>query len=174
MKKQLLPSIALGIFLSLSAAASANPIRAISDAAALQKSDPFGSLASTEKSDPAQPNGPYRNRLAGDSSHEMGARWSWVDQKSKIEVMVFTSTAAVNNAVTLMNGNGGSLSFASFGRVPFYQVLSLTSQSATNSLTQTTSRPTASLPEPATLTLLGAGLAALAAGLRRRTKKPTK
>lgn len=174
MKKQLLPGIVLGIVLSWSAAVYANPIRDTSDAAALQKSDQFGSPASAEKTDPAQPNGPYRNRLAGDSSHDMGARWSWADQKNKMEVMAFTSTAAVNNAATLMSSSGGSLSFASFGRVPFYQVLTLTNQVATNSLTQTTSSPTASLPEPATLTLLGAGLAALAAGLRKKNKKPNK
>ncbi len=174
MKKQLLPGIALGIFLSLSGAVCANSVRDTSDAAALQKAEQSSSSLTLEKSDPTQPNGPYQDRLASDSSHDLGARWSWVDRNNNTEVMAFTSTAAANNAATLMNGSGGSLSFATFGRVPFYQVLTLTNQAATNSLTQSTPRPTASLPEPATLTLLGAGLAALATGLRKKNKKHNK
>jgi hypothetical protein len=171
MKKQLLPGIALSIFLSLNVAVCANSVRDTSDAAAIQKAEQSGSSLTLEKSEPAQPAGPYQDRLASDSSHDMGARWSWVDRNGNTELMAFTSTAAANNAATLMNNNGGSLSFASFGRVPF---LTLTNQVTTNSLTQSTSNPTASLPEPATLTLLGAGLAALAAGLRKKNKNHNK
>ena len=169
MKKHLLPGAALSISLLLSGVVYANSVRATSDSAALQKAEQPGSPAKLEKSNPAQPNGPSQDRLAGASPHDAGARWSWTDQNSKTEVMAFTSTAAANNAATLMSGSG-SLSFATFGRVPFYQILTLTDQRAANSLTQ--SAPTASLPEPATLTLLGVGLAALATGLRKKAKKP--
>ncbi len=174
MKKQLWPGVALCIFLSLSGAVCANSVRATSDAAALSKTEQPGSPVQLEKANPTPSDGPFRDRLASTSSHDLGARWSAVTQNGKTDVMAFTSTAAANNAATLMSSSGESLSFASFGRVPFYQVLTLTNQVAINSLIPSSSGPTASLPEPATLTLLGAGLAALAAGLRKKTKKPGK
>ncbi len=174
MKKHLLTGVLLSLSLSLSGAVYANSVRDISDTAALQKTEPLSSPASLEKAAPSKPNGPYLDRLASDSSHDMGARWSSVDQKTNTEIMAFTSTFAANNAAKLMGGNGNALSFANFGRVPFYQVLGATGEITTNATSQTTSRQVASIPEPMTLTLLGTGLAALAARLRKRNKTSDK
>lgn len=161
MKKQMLVGVALGISLSLSSAVYANSVRADT---ALQNPEQPG--IQLETSAPAQP-----NRLAGEASHDVGARWSWVDRNGKTEIMAFTSTAAAQNAATLMNRSGESLSFANFGRVPFYQMLTVNNLVTPSSSTPSAPRPMASLPEPTTLTLLGAGLAALAAGIRRKNKK---
>ncbi len=171
MKKQMLLGVALSSFLSLSGAVYANSVRNTADTVALNKSEQPGSPTNPEKPDRGQLPGSSLNRLVSESAHELGARWSWVDLTGKTEVMAFTSTAAANTAATLMNDRGGALSFASFGRVPFYQLLTLTNPVVTNSPNQSSARPSASIPEPTTLTLLGAGLAALAAGLRKKNKR---
>ncbi|MBL8207205.1 MAG: PEP-CTERM sorting domain-containing protein [Blastocatellia bacterium] len=165
MKKQLW----LGAVFSLSllfSASYANSVRETSGTAGIQKAEPTISLPSLETSDPSKSSGPYRV----DAAQEVGARWSGLNRQNNSEVMAFTSTFAANNAAKLLGGDSGSLSFANFGRVPFYQVLALTNDINSTSLNKATSRPSASLPEPTTLALLGAGLAALAAGLRKKNK----
>ena len=171
MKKQWLMGVALGVSLSLSNAVYANSVIDGVSTAARQKSEQSGSSAQFEKSSLAQVTGSSGNRLASESAHDVGARWSWIDQTGKTEIMAFTSTAAANNAAILMGRGGESLSFSNFGRVPFYQMLTINNQITPNS---PTSRSTASLPEPTTLTLLGVGLAALAAGLRKKNQKSSK
>ena len=169
MKKQLWPGVALGIALTLNGAVYANSVRDTLETKALQKTEPSNSL--TSLADPAKATGPTRDRLVTDSSKDMGARWSLLDQTGNAALLAFTSTFAANNARQLMAGKSNSLSFSNFGRVPFYQVLALTNDVTSNSANKTSANPTASLPEPATLVLLGAGLAALAAGLRKKNKK---
>ena len=174
MKKQWLMGVALGVSLSLSNADYANSVLDGVGTAAGQKSEQSGSTAQFENSSLAQLTGSSGNRLASESAHDVGARWSWIDQTGKTEIMAFTSTAAANNAAILMGRGGESLSFSNFGRVPFYQMLTINNQITSNSPTSSGSRSTAALPEPTTLTLLGVGLAALAAGLRKKNPKSSK
>ena len=171
MKKQIWLGAGLGIFLSISGVVSANSLLDPSDPVTLQKAE-AQSLAAEKTSDTSKTSGPYRSRL--DDPSELGARWSWSIQSNSSQILIFNSTNAADQATALLRSNGNSLSFASFGRVPFYQAITSTSHSATSSLVQTPASPIASLPEPATLMLLGTGLAAMAAGLRRRNKKSRK
>ncbi len=170
MKKQLLPGVLLGFSLLLSGAVYANSIKDTSDTATLQKTEQPSAPASLEKTTQSQPNELSLDRFASASSHHMGARWSSVDQKTNTEIMAFTSTFTANNAAKLMGGNDSALSFANFGRVPFYQVLGATGEVTANVTSQATSRQVASVPEPMTLTLLGTGLAVMATKLRKRNK----
>lgn len=170
MKKPLMLGIVLGISLFAGVAVRAGSLLDTSEATTLTKTETTKSSATSEASDPTISNGPYRDRLTTDNQ-TMGARWSLLDRSNNIELMAFTSSFGANNAATLMGGTSASLSFARFGRVPFYQVLTLTNDVNANSLTKSTNGAVASLPEPATLTLLGAGLATLAAGLRKKKSK---
>lgn len=171
MKKQLLPGVALGFTLFLSFAVWASPVRDTQPATRLQAPDESHLQAAVEAAAPSkrQPSGPERQ--INDATQALGARWSQIGQTAHTDLMGFTSTFAANNAAQLLSNNNNSLSFASFGRVPYYQMLTITNQLSTTSNKATPSSPSASLPEPASLTLLGAGLAALAVGLRKRKKK---
>ncbi len=169
MKKQLLLGAALGLSLAVSSAVKANPVIDMPDAVSLQTPGQLGPIQ-LEKSDSAPSGGAGQNRFANESANDVNARWGWVDPNGKTEIMAFTSSAAAQNAAALMSRNGESLSFTNFGRVPFHQMLTVNSQTP-NGSGPATHLPTADLPEPATLTLLGAGLAALATGLRRKNKK---
>lgn len=173
MKKPLMLGIVLSISLFMSVAVHAGSLLDTTEATTLSNTETTKSSATSEASDPTTPSGPYRDRLTTDNK-DMGARWSMLDRNSNTELMAFTSSFGANNAATLMGGNSASLSFARFGRVPFYQILSLTNDVNANSVTKSTNGAVASLPEPATLTLLGAGLATLAAGLRKKKSKKAK
>lgn len=94
-------------------------------------------------------------------------RARFITTLNNIEIMAFTSTSAANNAANLMQGNGHTLTFASFGRVPFYKILTVTNNGARDSSSVLNSSP---VPEPMSLLLLGSGLAAFAAGLRKKNK----
>lgn len=172
MKKRLLVGVALCCSLLLSVVVCANPIRDTTDPITTQEAEPLTPPITPEKTTATTPDGPYRDRL--NNAGERGARWSWMDQSNDSMLMAFTSTFAAQQAAKQMENSGNSLSFASFGRVPFYQTLSYTNGITTSGRTKPKSGPVASLPEPATLTLLGAGLAALAMGLRKKNKKSDK
>lgn len=167
MKKPLMLGVVLSISLFLSVAVRAGSVLDETEATTISKTETNDSSATSEASGLAKPVAPYRDRLTTDNQ-DMGARWSFSDRVSNTEFMAFTSSFSANNAVTLMGGNNASLSFARFGRVPFYQILALTNDVNANSVTKSRNGAVASLPEPATLTLLGAGLATLAAGLRKK------
>ncbi len=172
MKKQLLPGVALGLSLFVSVAVWANSVRDTQSPVKLPNPEEAHVKTTVETTDLSQPNGPYRDRLTDNQAQDFGARWGQFARSNQPDIMAFTSTFAANNAALLLGNSGNSLSFASFGRVPYYQMLTVTNQITTGQTTS--SGPVASLPEPATLTLLGAGLAALAAGLRKRKKKINK
>ena len=84
------------------------------------------------------------------------------------EIMGFTSTSAANDAANLMQGNGHTLTFASYGRVPYYQILTVTNNSVRDAGSVLNSSP---VPEPMSLLLLGSGLTALAIGRRKKNKE---
>ena len=162
MKKQLWPGVGLGIVLFLATSGYANPIKETTE-------NQF--VLNHVVSDPAnKPTGPYNERVET-ISQEVKPRWSYTDSQNNVEVMAFTSTSSANAAASLLKNTGYSLSFSHFGRVPFYQILMITKDGNANSLTPTSNSPVTTLPEPATLILLGSGLAVLAAGLRKRKPK---
>lgn len=78
----------------------------------------------------------------------------------------FSTTQDFLNAVTLMNNEAISLSSVNFGRIPFQQLLIVSPNGIENS-----SLPSAQLPEPASLILIGTGLAALGFGMKKRKRK---
>jgi hypothetical protein len=177
MKKHLWPGVALGFLLVSCTMVGANPVREPAEPTAFSQAiqpspTPFSNDQRTSAE--SKPNGPYRDRSAVDSTNGIGARWKWLDRRSGAEILAFTSTFSAQQAASLMNSPGNSLSFAPFGRVPYYQTLTIANTASTTPLTQQPNRPVASLPEPATLLLLGTGLAALAAGLRKRNHKSDK
>ncbi|MFN7928613.1 MAG: PEP-CTERM sorting domain-containing protein [Blastocatellia bacterium] len=155
MKKLLWPGVGFGVLVLLVTPIFASSLNDTSD---LQ-------LASNNK-----PAGPYRDRTGSDSP-EIQARWRNLNTGNDAQVFGFSSTAAANAAASFMQNQGYTLSFSSFGRAPFQQLLLATKDGNVNAITTTTSRPVTALPEPTTLLLLGSGLAALAAGLRKRKHK---
>ncbi|HEX4946224.1 MAG TPA: PEP-CTERM sorting domain-containing protein [Blastocatellia bacterium] len=169
MKKRMLAGAVLYGSLLLSVVVYANPIRDTTDPITTQKAEQLTTSANPEKATPSAANGPVQDR--SNALSEQGARWSWMDQSSDTMLLAFTSTFAAQQAAKQAENNGNSLSFASFGRVPFYQTLSYSNGITTSSFTKSRSSSVTSLPEPASLTLLGAGLAALAGGLRKKIKK---
>ncbi len=78
----------------------------------------------------------------------------------------FGTTRDFLNAVSLMSNSVVSLSSVNFGRIPFQQLLIVSPKG-----TEASSMPTAQLPEPASLILLGTGLAALGFGMKKRKSK---
>lgn len=168
-KKQLLPGVTLGFSLFLNVTVWAGPITDMQPPVKLQVTEE----TTTETAAARTPNGPHQDRLTSSDPQSLGARWSQIGQTNQPDLLAFTSTFAANRAAVMLNHSGNSLSFASFGRVPYHQMLALTNQVSITS-GKATPASTASLPEPASLTLLGAGLAALAAGLRKRKKKSSK
>lgn len=109
------------------------------------------------------------DRMAADSQ-AMGARWNGTDQNKNADLFAFTSTSAANNAARIIGGESNALSFVNFGRVPFYQVMALRTETNAGSLSKSLPSSSAAVPEPASLALLGAGLATLATRLRKRKK----
>jgi hypothetical protein len=113
------------------------------------------------------------NSIFADSvrdTNEMRTRWSVADERNNTEILAFTSTFSANAAASLMEEHGRPLSFTSFGRVPFYQVATISHR---GNLTSSSNSSTA-LPEPTSLLLLGSGLAALATRMRKQLKKTEK
>lgn len=102
-------------------------------------------------------------------TQDLRARLSLTDSRTNTEILVFTSTSSANDAMHLMQGQGNTLSFSSFGRVPFYQTLKVSN--VVGHSTNASSLPASSVPEPTSLLLLGSGLTALAVGLRKRRGK---
>lgn len=100
-------------------------------------------------------------------SSELRARLSLTNSQNNTEILAFTSTSAANDAATLMQGSGNTLTFASYGRVPFYQILTIASNSSSHSSSALNST---AVPEPMSLFLLGSGLSAFALGLRKKKK----
>jgi hypothetical protein len=172
MKKHLLPGVILGFSLFLNVTVWANSVRDTQAPVRFQNAEESTIQPTIETTAPNKSTAPYRDRVANDTVPDWGARWSQMGRDNQANLYAFTSTFAANNAALMMSQNGNSLSFASFGRVPYHQMISVTNQISGN--TNKSSSPVASLPEPATLTLLGAGLAALAAGLRKRKKNVNK
>jgi PEP-CTERM motif len=80
----------------------------------------------------------------------------------------FGTTSDFINATNLMNDNAVSLSSVNYGRIPFQQLL-IVSTAGNNS--SSSSAPVAQLPEPASLILIGTGLAALGMGMRKKKIK---
>lgn len=186
MKKLMMPGIALCISLVFGVGVSADSVNNGAESASAQRTinDPSETeLRSTSNSPQMDLRGssePYQGR--GDNSEAgglpLGARWVGTiaidgHKGGNIEVMVFNNTFALQKAVSILGDSGASLSCVQFGRIPFQQMLTIAPFAQSNSFNQNTN-PVASLPEPATLTLLGTGLAALAAGLRKRKKNSHK
>lgn len=100
-------------------------------------------------------------------TQEIRARLSLTNSQNNTEILVFTSTSAANNAANLMQDGGHTLTFASYGRVPFYKILTVANNGAKDSSSVLNSSP---VPEPMSLLLLGSGLTAFAVGRRRKNK----
>lgn len=162
MKKQLWPGVGLGIFMFLATLTFAGSLKDTTELSPLSQPS---SAASNLK-----PTGPYRDRM-DTNSQEIQARWHGMDARNGAEIMGFSSTSAAQAAASLLQNQGYSLSFSSFGRAPFQQLLMVSKDGKVNSSTTTSSRPVTALPEPTTLLLLGSGLAALAAGLSKGKRK---
>ena len=162
MKKQLWPGVGLGIVLFLATSGYANPIKETTENQFV--------LNHIVASPANKPTGPYNERVETNSQN-VKPRWSYTDAQNNVEVLAFTSTFSANAAACLLQNTGYSLSFSHFGRVPFSQILMITKDGNANSLTPTSNSSVTTLPEPATLILLGSGLAVLAASLRKRKRK---
>jgi PEP-CTERM motif len=80
-----------------------------------------------------------------------------------VKTYAFGNTFDLLNATTLLSDNTVSLSSVSFGRIPFQQLLIVTSRGNDPSST-----PISQVPEPASLILIGTGLAALGMGMKRK------
>ena len=185
MKKLMMPGIALCISLIFGVGVSADSVNNGAESASAQRT--INRPAETELRSPSNSpqmdlrglSEPYQGR--GDNSEAgglpLGARWvgtiSIDGNKGTVEVMAFSNTFALQNAASILGDSGASLSCVQFGRIPFQQMLTIAPFAQSNSFNQNTN-PVASLPEPATLMLLGTGLAALAAGLRKRKKNSHK
>jgi hypothetical protein len=165
MKTRLWPGVVLGSFLLLATTIFADPIKETSEPAISNST-----AAPSITLEASKPNGPYAVRNEN-SSNDLRARWSISDDRNKTAILAFTSTHSANTAASLMQNNGGTLSFAKFGRVPFYQFVTVSNDRAASSKPATSPKTATTLPEPTTLFLLGSGLAALAAGLRKRNTK---
>ncbi len=76
----------------------------------------------------------------------------------------FGTTSDFLNATNLMNDSAVSLSSVNYGRIPFQQLLIVSTAGNGSS----SSSPVAQLPEPASLILIGTGLAALGIGMRKK------
>lgn len=83
-----------------------------------------------------------------------------------VQTYAFGNTFDFLNATTLLSDTTVSLSSVSFGRIPFQQLLIVTSRGNDPS-----SNPVSQVPEPASLILIGTGLAALGVGMKRKKAK---
>ncbi len=185
MKKLMLPGIALCISLIFGVGVSADSVNRSAESASAQRTVNRPSETEPRSTNSTQMelrglSEPYQGR--GDNSEAgglpLGARWVGTisvdgSKSGNVEVMAFSNTFALQNAISILGDSGASLSCVQFGRIPFQQMLTIAPFGQSNSFNQN-SNPVASLPEPATLTLLGTGLAALAAGLRKRKKNSRK
>lgn len=162
MKKQLWPGVGLGIIVLLATPIFAIPIKNSTEISPLPIS----------ATDPASHQGTSINRdRAGINIQGIQARWQGTGVDNQTSYFGFSSTATANAAASFLQPQGYTLSFSTFGRTPFQQLLMVTKEPSVTTQPTPNSRPTTALPEPTTLLLLGSGLAALAAGLRKRKPK---
>ena len=102
-----------------------------------------------------------------DNSNTMPSGTRAYTSNGDIKTYAFGTTADFLNAANLMNDEAVSLSCVNFGRIPFQQLLIVSPGGSANN-----SNPLSQIPEPASLILIGTGLAALGIGMKkRRTSK---
>ena len=98
-----------------------------------------------------------------DSSSNMPSGTRAYATNGDIKTYAFGTTADFLNAANLMNDEAVSLSSVNFGRIPFQQLLIVSPAGSANN-----SSPLSQIPEPASLILIGTGLAALGIGMKKR------
>ena len=104
---------------------------------------------------------PIPNRAT--SANGMPAGTRDYTSNGDVKTYAFGNTSDLLNATTLLSDSTVSLSSVSFGRIPFQQLLIVTSRGNDPS-----SNPVSQVPEPASLILIGTGLAALGMGMKRK------
>ncbi len=97
------------------------------------------------------------------NANDMPAGTRAYTSSGDIKTYAFSNTFDLLNATTLLSDTTVSLSSVSFGRIPFQQLLIVTSRGNDPS-----SAPISQVPEPASLILIGTGLAALGIGMKRK------
>lgn len=104
---------------------------------------------------------PIPGRTGSSSNMPSGTRA--YSSNGDIKTYTFGTTADFLNAANLMNDEAVSLSSVNFGRIPFQQLLIVSPAGSGNN-----SSPLSQIPEPASLILIGTGLAALGIGMKKR------
>jgi PEP-CTERM motif len=132
--------------------------------------DPNLSISSSTNTSTPNSTAPEASKIAPaiipgrtDNSNTMPSGTRAYTSNGDIKTYAFGTTADFLNAANLMNDEAVSLSSVNFGRIPFQQLLIVSPGGNGNN-----SSPLSQIPEPASLILIGTGLAALGIGMKKR------